>query len=208
MISKGKMTMILLEDLNKKLSNYENKIYSFVKNNSDDSDDFDEFKESIINELNIFYELSKKKYLNDFIHSYFKNKIIEFKERIINRKNILEKLEKLKELKLPEQRSKEWYELREKVLTASSLADSIGEGHFSTKEKLLFQKCGGPRDKVPFEIVEWGVMYEPVATKFYELINNLTVLEFGLVHHPEYKIFGAVNDSANEIMWFYRSKNS
>ena len=197
--------MILLEDLNKKLSNYENKIYSFVKNNSDD---FDEFKESIINELNIFYELSnktdnlslaKKKYLHDFIDSYFKDKIIEFSERILNRKNILEKLEKLKELKLPEQRSKEWYELREKILTASSLADSIGEGHFSTKENLLIQKCGGPRDKVPFEIVEWGVMYEPVATKFYELINNLTVLEFGLVPHPEFKIFGASPDGICDI---------
>ena len=205
MISKGNMTMILSEDLNKNLSKYENKIYSFVKKKSDD---FDEFKESIMNELNIFYELSnktdnlslaKKKYLHDFIDSYFKDKIIEFSERIQNRKNILEKLEKLKELKLPEQRSKEWYELREKILTASSLADSIGEGHFSTKEKLLIQKCGGPRDKVPFEIVEWGVMYEPVATKFYELINNLTVLEFGLVPHPEFKIFGASPDGICDI---------
>tara|TARA_Y100001970_G_scaffold93546_1_gene117901 strand:+ start:526 stop:1851 length:1326 start_codon:yes stop_codon:yes gene_type:complete len=213
MIYKEDMTMILSEDLNKNLSKYENKIYSFVKKKSDDFDDsfndsFNELKESIMNELNIFYELSnktdnlslaKKKYLHDFIHFYFKDKIIEFSERIQNRKNILEKLEKLKELKLPEQRSKEWYELREKILTASSLADSIGEGHFSTKEKLLIQKCGGPRDKVPFEIVEWGVMYEPVATKFYELINNLTVLEFGLVPHPEFKIFGASPDGICDI---------
>ena len=33
MISKGNMTMILSEDLNKNLSKYENKIYSFVKKN-------------------------------------------------------------------------------------------------------------------------------------------------------------------------------
>ena len=149
MIFKEDMTMILSEDLNKNLSKYENKIYSFVKNNSDDFDDsFNELKESIMNELNIFYELSnktdnlslaKKKYLHDFIDSYFKDKIIEFSERIQNRKNILEKLEKLKELKLPEQRSKEWYELREKILTASSLADAVGEGHFATKDQLLIQ---------------------------------------------------------------------
>ena len=73
--------MILSEDINKNLSKYENKIYSFVKNNSDD---FDELKESIMNELNIFYELSdktdnlslaKKKYLNDYIHSVKHEKI-------------------------------------------------------------------------------------------------------------------------------------
>ena len=37
-----------------------------------------------------------------------------------------------------------------------------------TQEQLLIQKCGGPRGEVPFEIVEWGVKYEPVATSFYE----------------------------------------
>jgi putative phage-type endonuclease len=84
--------------------------------------------------------------------------------------------------------------MRETILTASSLADAIGEGHFSTKEELILQKCGGPRGEVPFHIVEWGVMYEPVATKFYELMNDLTVLEFGLVPHPEFTIFGASPD--------------
>ena len=102
MIYKEDMTMILSEDLNKNLSKYENKIYSFVKKKSDD---FNSLKESIMNELNIFYELSnktdnlslaKKKYLHDFIDSYFKDKIIEFSERIQNLKNILEKLEKIK----------------------------------------------------------------------------------------------------------------
>ena len=39
MIYKEDMTMILSEDLNKNLSKYENKIYSFVKKKSDDFDD-------------------------------------------------------------------------------------------------------------------------------------------------------------------------
>ena len=103
-------------------------------------------------------------------------------------------METLKKLELPEQRSEEWYKIREGVLTASSLADAIGEGHFCTKDQLMIQKCGGPRGEVPFEIVEWGVKYEPVATSFYEKLNNLTVLEFGLVPHPEFTIFGASPD--------------
>ena len=42
-------------------------------------------------------------------------------------------------------------------------------------------------------------MYEPVATTFYEKLNNLTVLEFGLVPHPEFKIFGASPDGICDI---------
>ena len=124
---------------------------------------------------------------------------MDFQNRIKERKSILEKMEKLKRLKLPEQRSEEWYKIRERILTASSLADAIGEGHFCTREELLLQKCGGPRGEVPFEIVEWGVMYEPVATTFYEKLNNLTVLEFGLVPHPEFKIFGASPDGICDV---------
>ncbi len=37
----------------------------------------------------------------------------------------------LKQLKLPEQRSKEWYQIRENLLTASSLADALGKRTFS-----------------------------------------------------------------------------
>tara|TARA_B110000967_G_scaffold209546_1_gene266188 strand:- start:2001 stop:3416 length:1416 start_codon:yes stop_codon:yes gene_type:complete len=160
-------------------------------------------KETVQEKLSTIYELTNKTdnfslakvlYLNDFIDSYFKTKVMDFNERIDNRKDILEKLSILKKLVLPEQRTNEWYAIRETILTASSLADAIGEGHFSTKDQLLIQKCGGPRGEVPFKIVEWGVMYEPVATKFYELMNNLTVLEFGLVPHPTFKIFGASPD--------------
>ena len=198
------MTMILEDDLSKSLSKYNMEIYTLFKNKEDN---FKELKELIQNELYSFYELceqddlslSKKEYLKDFINSYIKNKLFEFQQRIENRKDIIEKLEKLKQLDLPEQRSKEWYELREKVLTASSLADALGEGHFSTKENLLIQKCGGPRDKVPFDIVEWGVKYEPIATKFYEIMNQLTIVEFGLVPHPKFKIFGASPDGICDI---------
>ena len=203
MINKEKMTMILKEDLLKSLSQYDNKIYNYVKENK-----VIDLNETIQNELYSFYELceknddlsfSKKEYLKDFINSYIQKKLFEFQQRINNRKTIIEKLKQLKQLDLPEQRSKEWYELREKVLTASSLADALGEGHFSTKEQLLIQKCGGPRGKVPFDIVEWGVKYEPIATKFYEIMNQLTVVEFGLVPHPTFKIFGASPDGICDI---------
>ena len=198
MDTKG-MDIITVDDLNKIINNYDDKIYDNVKIGLNN----DEIIECIYNELLQKYKLndkiddlslSRKLYFHNYVKSSIHKKVVDFENRIKQRKNIIEKLNILKELKLPEQRSEEWYKIREGVLTASSLADAIGEGHFCTREELLLQKCGGPRGEVPFEIVEWGVMYEPVATTFYEKINNLTVLEFGLVPHPEFKIFGASPD--------------
>tara|TARA_B100001248_G_scaffold259733_1_gene246345 strand:- start:34 stop:1368 length:1335 start_codon:yes stop_codon:yes gene_type:complete len=202
MNNKDPMTMILTEDLEKTVRKYDDKIYDCVKLISP----YDLLKtnyDECIENLHGFYDLvdkydsfsnSKKKYLSEYVDTYFNEKVAEFQKRIENRKDILKKMEVLKKLDLPEQRTEEWYKIREGVLTASSLADAIGEGHFCTKEQLLIQKCGGPRGEVPFEIVEWGVKYEPVATTFYEKMNNLTVLEFGLVPHPEFTIFGASPD--------------
>ena len=198
------MSMILVEDLNKSLSKYDNQLYGCVK--TDDS--CDSLRCECIQSLLEFYEvsdkndslsISKQKYLSEFVNDYFDEKKREFHKRIEYRKDIIERMEKLKQLDLPEQRTEAWYKIREGVLTASSLADAIGEGHFCTKEQLLIQKCGGPRGEVPFEIVEWGVKYEPVATTFYEKINNLTVLEFGLVPHPEFTIFGASPDGICDV---------
>ena len=201
LLNKDNMTMLLKDDIDQILKKYDTKIYDNVRN--DDLNNIDPLIIESLKELNDYYELSdkedslsvsKKKYLENYSKQYFEDKINEYQSRIKNRRNIKEKLQKLKELKLPEQRSEEWYTIREGILTASSLADAIGEGHFCTKDQLLIQKCGGERGDVPFEIVEWGVMYEPVATTFYEKLNNLKVLEFGLVPHPTFKIFGASPD--------------
>ena len=162
---KENMTMILPEDLLKKLSEYDDKIYSFVR--SDNSEGLDQLECNIYDDLDNIYELSDKtdflsiskdKYLRDYVQTYFRDKVRELRDRIRNRVNIVEKVEELKKLVLPEQRSKEWYEIREKILTASSLADAIGEGHFSTREELLLQKCGGPRGTVPFAIIPFKIV--------------------------------------------------
>ena len=128
-----------------------------------------------------------KQTITNIVQQYFNHEL--------NKLNLLNKLEKLKKLELPEQRTPEWYKMRETMLTASSLADSLGKGHFRTREGLLIDKSS--KDPLPYisnDIIEWGVKYEQVATTFYEKINNVNVLEFGLVPHPEFKIFGASPD--------------
>lgn len=147
-----------------------------------------ELEESILDESSIHYlDESVKEYINEIVTKYFNH--------CSNKKNIQSKLEKLKKLELPEQRSPEWYKMRETMLTASSLADALGKGHFRTRDNLLIDKTSSVSPPyISNDIIEWGVKYEPVATTFYEKLNNLTVLEFGLVPHPQFKIFGASPD--------------
>ena len=103
------------------------------------------------------------------------------------------KLTNLKKLKLPEQRSEEWYALRKKILTASSIASALDKCYFTSRDELLLGKI----EEQPFEpnpITEWGVKYEDVAIMFYEELYNIKVLDFGLVPHPVFDIFGASPD--------------
>ena len=117
-------------------------------------------------------------------------KINEKHQRVLTKKK---KLEKLKQLELPEQRTKEWYEMRKDKLTASSLAPAIGHCHFQSRDELILSKI----EEKPFEpnpITEWGVKYEDVAIMFYEELYNVKVLDFGLIPHPEFNAFGASPD--------------
>ena len=161
-------------------------IDNFVKNYGDK-----------LNSKDIIDKYMESKNLNEaekyVVETLIENKVKEIQlnnESILERKN---KLEKLKKLELPEQRSKEWYEMRKTKLTASSLASAIGHCHFKTRDELILDKI----IEKPFEpnpITEWGVKYEDVAIMFYEEICNVNVLEFGMIPHPNFEAFGASPD--------------
>ena len=86
------------------------------------------------------------------------------------------KLNNLKKLKLPDQRTPEWYALRKKILTASSLASALDKCHFTSRDELLLGKIiEQPYESNP--ITEWGVKYEDVAIMFYEELYNKGVIE-------------------------------
>lgn len=92
------------------------------------------------------------------------------------------------------QRSPEWFRLRKGMITASAVASALGKGHFNTKNDFIVKKCGkGPKFTGNI-YTEWGVKYEEVAVKVYELRNNTKVHEFGIMEHPTYKFIGASPD--------------
>lgn len=178
-----------------------------IEENINNNDILENIKNNIKSKIYEIYDNKEDKnfiYLLNSIIDFNYKKLLELKLKVINLKNIVNNLQKLD---LPEQRTKEWFDLRKNVLTASSLASALDECHFTSKNQLLLEKSQD--EEKPYKsnpITEWGVKYEEIATKFYELINNVKVLEFGLIPHPDYKIFGASpdgicsNDSPDEFI--------
>jgi len=165
-----------------------------IINNIENTDHIENIKKDISYSIICIHNVTNKSeiYMIDSIINSIVNDIMINHNKVNKLKNIVDELLKLE---LPEQRSKEWFELRKGLLTASSLASALGHCFFKSRDELILDKSD-PVEK-PYEsndITEWGVKYEEIATKFYELINNVKILEFGLIPHPNFKIFGASPD--------------
>ena len=170
---------------------------SFDTNNNYQLQEIKEtYKHKLINNLpektpDILY------YCDKYLDQWFNKSLHIIMELHKKRPHIIETMEQLKQLQLPDQRSKEWYAIRENLLTASSLADALGKGHFQTRDDLLVSKTETVKkefSKASQTIMEWGVKYEPVATMFYEHLYNVSIVEFGLIPHPQLSVFGASPD--------------
>lgn len=100
------------------------------------------------------------------------------------------------------QRTPEWYEARQNMITASDMAQALGEGKFGTKKDLIIKKCGY-KEEAPFPSflapLKWGVRYEDVALAMYKKYMNVEVHEFGLIPHPHVDFFGASPDGITDM---------
>ena len=103
---------------------------------------FNSYKHNSITLFNDLYDLYQitdedlnEKYLIQNISNHYLEECIE-NEKKYNRRR--KQLNELKKLKLPDQRTPEWYALRKKILTASSLGSAIGKCHFQSREELLY----------------------------------------------------------------------
>jgi putative phage-type endonuclease len=99
----------------------------------------------------------------------------------------------LKNIFQPEQTSKEWYEMRSNMLTASDWGTVLGENHYSNSNEVLKKKCGDDNFVTNAAMI-WGNKYEEVAVLIYKNRNNVDVLEFGCLRHPSIPFLGASPD--------------
>lgn len=96
-----------------------------------------------------------------------------------------------------QQRTPEWYEVREGMLTASDVAAALDikpyESYRGSPRKELLKK---KLEKTPFSnmFTAHGNEYEDVARRKFEDATGESVLEFGLLVHPEHKWLGASPD--------------
>ena len=118
----------------------------------------------------------------------------------------------LREKPQPNQRTKEWYELRQNLITASNAWKAFENDN--TKNQLIYEKCKPSAyyieddcdediKKVPVQLVNtnttlhWGQKYEPLSDKFYEFTYNTKIEDFGCIQHDAYMFLGASPDGIN-----------
>lgn len=94
----------------------------------------------------------------------------------------------------PAQRTTEWFETRNNMITASSSAQAIGESKYDKPDKLILEKIGYGEKFKENKYVYHGKKYEKIATMIYEHIYNVKVGEFGLIPHPTISFLGASPD--------------
>lgn len=113
-----------------------------------------------------------------------------------------EQMTKLRKIPLVEQRSPEWYAMRQKIVTASDFAQALGDGKFGTQLDFFKKKAGyepeKPLDMESCAPLKWGCMFEDAACAIYEMRNATKVHLFGLLEHPSVGFFGASPDGISD----------
>lgn len=117
--------------------------------------------------------------------------------------NILQqKIENLINIKQPPQKSKEWYEFRHNLISASNIYKVFGSD--SKKNELIYEKCK-PVESVDYSSfyvntespLHWGNKYEPLTVMMYEKKYNTKIMDFGCIPHPKHSFIGASPDGIN-----------
>lgn len=169
------------------------------------------FVDNVIDRFYIKYRTRYEPYrLMDVLHTHIKTVFTNqnvpreyIKDRVVKLWNYQDQLKNLIELPKLEQRSPEWYNARQNLITASDFAQALGKGKFGTQKQFFQKKCGYEPDNFDSSApaLRWGVMYESVAIDAYAAKNGTQMYEFGLLIHPEkhMKWFGASPDSITEL---------
>lgn len=126
----------------------------------------------------------------------------EASKRLSQLKEYKKQLDKLIKIPIVEQKSDEWYRMREEIVTASDFAQALGKGKFGSVKQFFQKKCektDSAAGSATNPFFKWGNMFEPIASDIYSDMRGLKVYNFGLIRHPRNLFFGASPDGINEI---------
>jgi hypothetical protein len=113
--------------------------------------------------------------------------------------DIAPSLHRISTIEQPRQKTREWYEKRYGMLTASNISKALGSE--SQRNSLIYEKCkplvieNHQFGSVNTESsMHWGVKYEPVSAAIYEHMFSLKLSDFGCIPHEKYPFIGASPD--------------
>jgi putative phage-type endonuclease len=114
-----------------------------------------------------------------------------------------DKIRDLQNIILPKQKTKEWYEMRHGLITASNIYKVFGSE--SVVNSLIYEKCkplvidslDNYRGNNTNTAMHWGNKYEPVTVMIYEAMFHTKIGEFGCIPHQRYPFVGASPDGIN-----------
>jgi putative phage-type endonuclease len=128
----------------------------------------------------------------------------ETKLTLIEKEILIKRLNILKNIPQNTQRTKEWYETRHKLITASNAYKAFENE--STRNQLIYEKCQPLQIDIVSDMLSkseyvntntpmhWGQKYEPISVMYYENIFKTKVEEYGCIQHDTYKFLGASPD--------------
>ena len=157
-------------------------------------DDYPQILE-FVEELHTEYLL----YNNNHIPRSISNHVIDVNTIDIDK--IRETIEWITSQPQPSQRTDEWHEIRNNLLSASSLWKALGSQ--AQINSLIYEKCKAfntEYERVSYGTstpMHWGVKYEPVTVMIYEDLYKTKVGEFGCIRHTNYNFIGASPDGIN-----------
>jgi putative phage-type endonuclease len=164
-------------------------------------EDIDACYEDDFQQILDFVETLHEEYLlyNNIIPRSIPSNINEVKT--VDIEKIRETIEYITSQPQPAQRTDEWYEFRNSLLSASSLWKALGSQ--SQVNSLIYEKCKAfntEYERVSYGTstpMHWGVKYEPVTIMIYEDLYKTKVGEFGCIRHSTYPFIGASPDGIN-----------
>ena len=115
---------------------------------------------------------------------------------------IAQQIALLRNIPQPQQKTKEWYEFRYNLLSASNIWKALGSQ--AQQNSLIYEKCKplntGENFMITSHSMQWGNKYEPLTTMIYEDMYQTKIEEFGCIQHPIHKFIGASPDGINVDM--------
>jgi putative phage-type endonuclease len=143
--------------------------------------------------------------LTQFVYQFFEDKLtgnpyqfhLTKKEKQAEKKRV----SYLKTVPQPEQRTPEWYEYRNKRITASDMGCVFGKSPFCSRAQLLRKKVYPEEvenlsESNPF--LNHGIKHEDTALHVYEAQEDVHVIEYGCIPHDTIECIGASPDGITD----------